>query len=423
MASFSFISASDLHIDSPLAQITATDPEVTQAARLASYTAFDRLMDLCVDRQVDFLLLAGDVFDDENRSLKAQLAFRDGMARLARHGISVFVAHGNHDPLQGKFLAVQWPSNVHIFRPDAVETLPVERKGELVAQVSGISYAAREETRNLASLFPITQDHTRAFHIGLMHSNVGSDTSHAPYAPCALNDLKTKSVDFWALGHVHSRHVLLESPYAVYPGNIQGRGFHEAGPKGVFYARVDGRHLASLEFCQVDSVRFARADVAADSLGSILEMENALHEAINSLAEKADGRPLVCGINLAGRSPLFHDFCRTQALSELLEHVRDVFSKRSPFVFVQDIHSRVLPTVDLEERKKSKDLLGEALRIADEIQGSKEQLRAFEEEALSVLFSNKKVVQALGQLKEEPVAEILEQARNLCVDLFEGDGA
>ena len=67
----------------------------------ATFRAFDKVVDLAVNHKVDFLLIAGDIYDSADRSLRAQLKFADGLKRLSDTGIRSFVCHGNHDPLDG----------------------------------------------------------------------------------------------------------------------------------------------------------------------------------------------------------------------------------------------------------------------------------------------------------------------------------
>ena len=55
------------------------------------------------------------------------------------------------------------------------------------------------------------------FRIGLVHANVGTQ----PYAaPVPLEELAAAPVDYWALGHMHRRKLLLSRPMTVYCGSI-----------------------------------------------------------------------------------------------------------------------------------------------------------------------------------------------------------
>lgn len=138
MANFSFIHASDLHLDSPFVGISTESEDVARALRSATFEAYDRLIELCIDKKVQFLVIAGDVYDGQDRSLRAQLKFSDGLKRLADHGIRSFVAHGNHDPLSGWSSNINWPEEVHIFQADQVETEFVELNGSCAQILSSL---------------------------------------------------------------------------------------------------------------------------------------------------------------------------------------------------------------------------------------------------------------------------------------------
>lgn len=98
-------------------------------------------------------MLAGDIYNQENYSVKAQLRLRDGCERLNRLGIRVFLAHGNHDPLDSRLNAVEWPDNVTVFGPEPERHL-LEKDGRPLAVVHGISHAKAREGRNPGPLLP-----------------------------------------------------------------------------------------------------------------------------------------------------------------------------------------------------------------------------------------------------------------------------
>ena len=102
MALLRFVHAADLHLDSPFTGIRSAAPEnVAQALYRATFEAYEKIVDLCIDEGVDALLVAGDVYDGADRSLRAQQAFIRGLQRLDEAGVRSFVCHGNHDPLNG----------------------------------------------------------------------------------------------------------------------------------------------------------------------------------------------------------------------------------------------------------------------------------------------------------------------------------
>lgn len=175
-------------------------------------------------------MLAGDIYNQENHSVKAQLKLRDGCERLKNLGIRVFLAHGNHDPLASRLAAVQWPDNVTVFGPEPSRHV-LEKNGAPLAVIHGISHAKAKEGRNLARFFNRDSAHD-CFQLGVLHCTVEGEAKADRYAPCSLEDLKSSGLDAWALGHVHERKTLCESPFIAYPGNAQGLHVNEAGLRG-----------------------------------------------------------------------------------------------------------------------------------------------------------------------------------------------
>src|SRR3954454_23894101 len=215
MSGFRFVHAADLHLDTPFEGLARTSPEVAAALRDASLAAFDALVELTLREQAAFLVLAGDVYDGAERGVRAQLRFLRGLERLSAAGVQVLVAHGNHDPLAGWSAIRAWPAGVHVFSSEAVEAVPVERDGHVLATVHGISYATRDCPASLLPRFAGAAG--EGLRVGVLHANVGGDPAHAAYSPCSVDQLRAAGLDYWALGHVHQRAVLCDGdPWVVY---------------------------------------------------------------------------------------------------------------------------------------------------------------------------------------------------------------
>ena len=118
MTKLRFIHTADLHLDSPFTGLkAAAPPNVADALYKATFEAYKSIIDLCIAERVDALLVAGDIYDSADRSLRAQRAFVDGLNRLDEEGIRAFICHGNHDPLDGWEARLTYPPNCHRFGP------------------------------------------------------------------------------------------------------------------------------------------------------------------------------------------------------------------------------------------------------------------------------------------------------------------
>lgn len=209
-------------------------------------------------RSVDFVVLAGDLYDGAERGIRAQRAFLDGVTQLADAGIRTLLVHGNHDPVAEGWTAItEFPDLVTTFPAHRVASVRFEAGGEQVT-VHGTSYAVAATSENLARRYPVAEG--GGFHLGLLHANVGGpSTGHADYSPCTVDDLRRTGYHYWALGHVHGRRTLHQGdPWVVYPGNLQGRSTKptERGPKGAVVVTVTDGVAAEPTFVPLDRVRF-----------------------------------------------------------------------------------------------------------------------------------------------------------------------
>ena len=96
-----FMHAADLHLDAPFGGVDAQDVRVRDALAASTYRALDALVEACIEGDVDFLVISGDIYNEAERRVRSQIAFAKAAATLERAGIAVYVAHGNHDPSSG----------------------------------------------------------------------------------------------------------------------------------------------------------------------------------------------------------------------------------------------------------------------------------------------------------------------------------
>ncbi|MFC1533472.1 exonuclease SbcCD subunit D [Thermodesulfobacteriota bacterium] len=417
MTPFTFIHAADLHLDSPFSAMGQENPDLAAAMRLATFEAFEKVIKLCIDKRVDFLLVAGDVFDGADKSLRAQVKFRDGLKRLDEVGISSFVVHGNHDPLNVWSSSLDWPSGVHLFG-DRVETVEVKRDGNLLAFVQGISYPKKDERRNLSLLYKRTDP---AFHIGLLHANVGADTGHEPYAPCSLEDLRKPEMDYWALGHVHKSKILSRDvPVILYPGNTQGRNIRETGEKGCYLVRVDEDGEVETEFHSTDVMRWITREVLINNLRSEQDLINALDEMCLSISGNESGRSSIARIFLTGSGPLSKALRAPHSLSDLMEVVRETGLSCSPSVWVEQIKLMISPEIALSSRMKKQDFIGELLRYSKEL-FEEENFEELVKDEVSLLFEDSRARRFLDLPDVRKLRDLLKKAEMNCVQGLYGE--
>ena len=414
--SLRFVHAADLHLDSPFTGIRAAAPEnVAAALYSATFDSYRNIIDLCISERVDALLVAGDIYDGADRSLRAQREFIDGLRSLDAAGIRSFVCHGNHDPLDGWEARLDYPDGCHRFGPD-FEAVPVFPDAPEHALVYGISYPTRDVYENLVAR--LGQVEESAFTLGLLHANVGGNTDHALYAPCSLDDLAQSDIDYWALGHVHTRQVLRErAPTVVYPGNPQGRHPNETGARGVYLVEVDDTGNVSLEFRATDTVRWERVSIDIGALETEQDLLNEIDDAMQNLLDGAEGRSAVVRMTLAGRGELNRFLRQPGAVDELLAVANEQWAERLPFVWCERIEDETAAAIDRDALRAGEDFLAEVLRTADQIREEPVTLR----DGLAELYGHRRFRQHLAGLTDEETAALLGDAEALAVNLLAED--
>ena len=416
-----FVHTADLHLDSPFVGIKAVAPDnVSGALHDATFSAYENIINLCIEERVDALLVAGDVYDAADRSLRAQLKFVDGLKRLDEAGIRSFVCHGNHDPLNGWEARLEYPASCTRFgtEPDVV---PVFEDDPERAVVHGISYPKQDVYENLALRLGTADPNT--FSIGLVHANAGSDSSHVNYAPCSFDDLERSGMDYWALGHVHVRQVLSErSPTVVYPGNPQGRHPNEPGARGVYLVEADDYGDVHLDFRTVDTVRWAQADLDVSRTDSVPELIEGLHQRIQDSLAESDGRSVVLRISLSGRGGVHRSLQQPTFIEELIGEVNREWAERSPFAWCERIVDETAAPFNREERIAGSDFLAEVLKTAD-LAKDKATLRDRLRDGLADLYEHRRYRSHLSDHTpgDNDLFLLIDEAEAIVVDLLAGD--
>lgn len=298
-----FLHAADVHLDSPLRGLERYEGAPVERIRGASRRAFERLVELAIDRRVDFVLIAGDLYDGDWPDYNTGLYLVRQLARLRDAGIPVVMIAGNHDAANHMTRTLRLPSDVRLLSDRQPETFVFDGLG---VKVHGQSFARRDISENLSKNYPRADP--GCVNIGLLHTALSGNEDHERYAPCDLDDLRGPGYDYWALGHIHKRDVPSLAPLTVFPGNIQGRHARETGEKGCVLVTVDRHEPAAHEFHRLDVVRWERCRVDATDVATESELDDRVASALAELmAEEPDpSRLLAVRLDIKGACAI-HD--------------------------------------------------------------------------------------------------------------------
>lgn len=374
MTSFRFFHAADIHLDSPLRGLAGQEGNAAARVRTATREALDTLVRLAIEEMVDFLVIAGDLYDGDWRDYKTGLFFAAQMGRLNKEGIPVYLLHGNHDAESQITRRLDLPDNVHVFGSRKPETFALD---EMNVALHGQSFRQRDVTDNLVPDYPAPVP--GAFNIGVLHTGLGGMGGHENYAPCAIEDLTNKGYDYWALGHVHQAGVLYEKPRIVFPGNLQGRHVRETGAKGASLVTVEDGDIVELTTVPCDVVRWAVLAISLDDAENVGDVIERIHDAVEAAVNEADGRLLACRIVLEGRTAA-HDQLVASEDRMLAEARAGALGLGDEVAWVEKVVIDTVPDVDARTLAEREDAIGELQRLLQEATGDSDLLAQIEDD-------------------------------------------
>ncbi|MGV3465435.1 MAG: metallophosphoesterase family protein [Heyndrickxia sp.] len=407
MENITFIHCADLHLDSPFVGLQYMPKEIFKRIQESTFRAFTKAVDAAISKKVDFIIISGDLYDGEDRSIKAQARLRKQMERLQMESIDVFIIHGNHDHLGGTWTTIEMPKNVHVFSTD-VETIEYITKKGVKVHLYGFSYPERHVGESKMEQYNKTPG--ADFHIGILHGHCeGGSSYHQPYAPFSIRDLLDKEMDYWALGHIHKQQILHENPYIIYPGNIQGRNAKEQSMKGCFAVTLS-KHETTLEFIEASDIIWDTITVSAKESSYFHELFLQCKEIIDNIRKQ--NQAVLLRLEIVDTENLEVKTIEKMTNGEFIESLQDGEEQEENFVWTYQvrINSTEQDGFFLSEYQSFKDELDRTLGLLSD--------NDVFEEAIGELYSHIRSSRYLENISAEEKTELLIESGQMLSQLL-----
>ncbi|MEE1314653.1 MAG: DNA repair exonuclease [Faecalimonas sp.] len=214
------------------------------------WDTFESVIAVCEEKQVDLLLLSGDLF--HRQPLVGELKEVNQLFAKLSHTKVVFIA-GNHDYVKSNsyYRSFAWSENVY---PLLDTQMDCAEFPELATNVYGFSYHQRELAE---PLYDTAYAPRKArYEILLAH---GGDEKHIPVKKEVLAEL---GYDYIAMGHIHKPQVVLENK-AIYAGILEPTDKNDIGKHGYVYGEICEQGVKT-EFVPCASREFVHAVVQVE---------------------------------------------------------------------------------------------------------------------------------------------------------------
>lgn len=274
MNEIKFIHTADLHLGSSRASLSSS----CGFGRSELLNTFFRIIEICKTKQVDFLLIAGDLFDTPFAD--AQIV-REVIGAIASIPDTVVaIAAGNHDCAShgSVYAEYKFPENTVLFT-SAAEYVDFPEKG---VRLFGAGFCdVHQNTPLLTAPCPRRDG---CISIGVLHGDLAGGSSCSEYNPICTDQIANSGLDYLALGHIHKRSELEKAgeTYFSYCGCPDGRGFDEDGSRGVYLCRV-GVGVFGAEYIETSSRLYLHESV---DISDCQTSHDAAELAFKELSEK-----------------------------------------------------------------------------------------------------------------------------------------
>ncbi len=189
-----------------------------------NFRSFQYAVNTCIKEKVDFILIAGDLFDSAYPPIDTLKNTFDEFRKLKEAKIPVFLIAGSHDySVSGKsFLDVLEKagfckiSSLYEEKGDKIILYPL-----IHHNVAIYGYPGRKSSLEVNEIEKIKlQDSPGLFKILMLHTAIRSAVSNTAIE--AVNDSLLPKVDYLALGHLHIRYAKANKVYSgpIFPNNL-----------------------------------------------------------------------------------------------------------------------------------------------------------------------------------------------------------
>ena len=251
--------SADWHLDSPFVGFTEAQRILL---RNEQRKIPGKVADLCRRENCDMMLLAGDIFDGEPTRETLRLLKK----ALTDSGVPVLIAPGNHDFCHPDSIWVQerWPENVFIFT-GGLESVTIQGLNCRI-------YGAAFQSMDCGSLLEdFRAEGNEAYKVAVLHGD--PTQANSPYNAITAAQVRNSGLQYVALGHIHKAGAFQAGrTLCAWPGCPMGRGWDEAGEKGVCIVTITD--VVDIQAVSLDTLRFCDLNVnIEDDPAAALEME------------------------------------------------------------------------------------------------------------------------------------------------------
>jgi exonuclease SbcD len=363
-----FVHAANVGLDTPVRTTDALPSRVVDDFEQARLHSFERVLAACIDRNVDFLLLSGDVFIERERSLHSRIVIRDAIERMADHDIQVFVIPNHSSPGDAWRAIPQLPSNLTICDSWSNEPIAVLREGKVIATISnGRSF---EDSDDFGIRVPTVAEspQRQVFRVGVFRPRLQPpdlpaaelnkelagvlppDPSVVPIEQQCRQFLGSTHMDYVVLNGLDERiSVEGDRGLAHCPGKTQSHGPRDQTPAGCSLVQVDTEGNIQVARLPTETVRWHELPLVLNKVDHEEDFLAALRNTMATLNPTASERIWLLRWTIRGNGQFIDQLHNDDVVQQVVDQIEES-REAGP---IQIVHTfKVVPGGELDLRQK-----------------------------------------------------------------------
>lgn len=342
-----FIHCSDVHLLTPFRARLMYSVAKQRFAEI--FQAFENMLEYADKEGVSFVLICGDLFDGENIDISGFDAVSKLFAKYPE--IDFYIVCGNYDPYSDDcpYEIFKFPKNVYVFK---------NRWDKLVKNgyaISGFSLYEKDKKVTFENYRPEPD----SVNIVCLHGLMPGVPSPLEYNLIDFKTLKSKRIDYLALGHVHHYNAgTCEDVAYAYPGVLESRDFTDSA-SGFILGTVENGEVKT-EFIKKEIRRHRSVSVSFPPLSTKKEQRRLIDEALKDMLAEDLVKLTLSGEvtieNLYGEKWLLREF-RNRFFYLEIDNSKVALDKKklealSPATMQGSYYQSVMGNAQLNERER-----------------------------------------------------------------------
>lgn len=258
--------------------------------------AFEDAIDICIERRVDFIIMAGDIFDSNIPDLLSVRRATSKIKEAKDKGIRFYVVYGSHDFSPNYTSMIDILESAGLFTKvdkfsqegEKIKLSPVlDPTGAVLFGISGKKLSLDRIDFQRVDIKSL--ENAEGFKIFIFHGAIEELKQQGFEVMEAMSaSLLPRNFDYYAGGHVHQRSIsnLPERQNIAYPGPLYGADFRDLeslarGEERGFYVVDFEKKVQKIEFVKLNTAKVEEIYYSAEGKSSA-KVQKELEELIDS---------------------------------------------------------------------------------------------------------------------------------------------